>query len=82
MEVVLDGEKDDDVVGDVGGCICVVVVIVGDGGALGGLRVFRCRYRSGVAIIVVVVVVAAAALSSLFFSLLFSSLSRASSKSA
>jgi len=47
-----------------------------------GLRIFRCHYRGGVAIIVIVFVVAAAALSSLFLSLLFSSLSRASSVSA
>ena len=82
MEVVLDSENAADVVGDFGVGVIVVVVIVGDGGALDGLRIFRCHYRSGVAIIVVVVVVAAAALSSLFLSLLFSLLSRALSVSA
>jgi len=82
MEVVLDSENADDVVGDVGVGVSVVVVIVGDGGALDGLRIFRCHYCGGVAIIVVVVVVAAATLSLFFFSLLFLSLSRASSVSA
>jgi len=82
MEVVLDAENADDVVGDVGVGVSVVDVIVGDGGALDGLRFFRCHYRGGVAIIVVVVAVAAAALSSLFLSLFFSSLSRTLSVSA
>jgi len=42
MEVVLDGEDSDDVVGDVGvgAGASVVVVNVGDGGALDGLRIF------------------------------------------
>jgi len=48
MEVVLDSENADDVVGDVGVGVSVVDVIVGDGGALDRLRFFRCHYRSGV----------------------------------
>ena len=35
-----NGENDDDVIGDVGVGISVVVVSVGDGGALDGLRFF------------------------------------------
>ena len=37
---MLDGENDDDVVGDVGVGVSVVVVNVGDDGALDGLRIF------------------------------------------
>jgi len=72
MVVVLDDEDDADIVGDVG--IDIIVVSVGDGGALDVVRIFRLYNRSGVAIIVVVVVVAAAALPSLLLSLSISSL--------
>ena len=73
MEVVLDSENADDVVGDVGVGVSVVVS-VDDGSALDGVRIFRYYYRGGVAIIVAVAVVAAAALLSLLLSLSVSSL--------
>ena len=65
MLIVLDKENDDDVVGDVGVVVSVVVGSVGVDGALDGLRFIRYHYRGGVAIIVTTVVVASAVLSSL-----------------
>ena len=67
MVVVLDDEDDADVVSDVG--VGIVVVSVGDGRALDGVRIFRYHDRSRVAVIFVVVVLAAAALPSLLLSL-------------
>ena len=74
MVIMLDGENDDDFVGEFGVGVSVVVGSVGDGGALDGVRIFRYHYRGGVAIIVAIVVVAAATLPSLLLSLSVSSL--------
>ena len=80
--IVLDGDNDDDVVGDndVGSSVDVGSVDGGDDPH--GLRFFRCHCRgdgsfSGVAIMMFAVVVAAALSSSLSLLLSFLSLSRA-----